>query len=259
MKIYWFASHRLMSLSAASTALLGSLGAVLLLTSCSSDNQHASVDDCDKAVAAISPGCTASLRLHVPSPEWQDQIIYFLMIDRFEDGNPANNDQGKGEYAPKKDGHFSGGDLQGVIQQLDYIQNLGATAVWTTPQVDNTWWALRVHYGGYHGYWARDFKNVDEHFGTLRDYQLLSHHLHNRGMYLIQDIVVNHVGNNFSYLEGYNPNDLSQYFSMNTGAIPSHVPTQYPFSLNDVRNPEHRAAAIYHWTPEIKNFADPIQ
>lgn len=255
MKIHWFASCRLIPCA---VALFGSLS-VPMLTSCSSDNQHANTADCDKAVAAISPTCTASLNLHVASPEWQDQIIYFLMIDRFEDGNPANNDQGKGEYAPKKDGHFSGGDLQGVIQQLDYIQNLGATAVWTTPQVANTWWDPRVHYGGYHGYWARDFKNVDEHFGTLRDYQLLSHHLHNRGMYLIQDIVVNHVGNNFSYLEGYNPDDVTQYFSINTEAVPTSAPTQYPFNLNDVRNPEHRAAAIYHWTPEIKNFADPIQ
>lgn len=232
------------------------VGGLILLSSCSSDKHRASLVACDDHSVS---DCVESLSLHVPSPEWQDQIIYFLMIDRFKDGNPANNDQGKGEYAPQKDGHFSGGDLQGVIQQLDYIEELGATAVWTTPQVANTWWDPRVHYGGYHGYWARDFKSVDEHFGTLRDYQLLSHHLHNRGMYLIQDIVVNHVGNNFSYLEGYNPDDVTQYFSLNTEAQPTSAPTQYPFNMNDVRNPEHRKAAIYHWTPEIKDFSDPIQ
>lgn len=240
-------------------AVMGSVGFALLWAGCSSDAHRSAGAGCDNPVQALTPDCKASLALHVPSPEWQDQIIYFLMIDRFEDGNPANNDQGKGEFSPLKDGHFSGGDLQGIIQQMDYIQNLGATAVWTTPQVANTWWDPRVHYGGYHGYWARDFKSVDEHFGTLRDYQLLSHTLHKRGMYLIQDIVVNHVGNNFSYLEGYSPKDVTQHFSLNTEAVPDHTPTQYPFNLNDVRNPEHRAAAIYHWTPEIKDFSDPVQ
>jgi len=231
------------------------LGITPLLNSCTSEKFRLLSSDCDSG----DHTCTTSLNLHVPSPEWQDQIIYFLMLDRFKDGNPANNDQGTGEYNPELESHYNGGDLQGVVQQLDYIQQLGATAVWTTPQVANTWWDPRVHYGGYHGYWALDFKKVDKHFGSLRDYQLLSHHLHERGMYLIQDIVVNHVGNNFTYMDGYNPSDVTQYFSLNEKSTPTYIPTQYPFNLNDVRNPEHRKAAIYHWTPEIKDFSDPVQ
>ncbi|WP_202987677.1 hypothetical protein [Cellvibrio polysaccharolyticus] len=62
------------------------------------------------------------MSLQVASPEWQDQIIYLVLADRFFDGDPGNNDQGVGEYAPGVDGHYSGGDLKGVTQNLDYIQ-----------------------------------------------------------------------------------------------------------------------------------------
>ena len=62
------------------------------------------------------------LKLHVPSPEWEDQVIYFLMLDRFADGDNSNNDQGGGEYDQKDSRKFSGGDIQGVIEHLDYIQ-----------------------------------------------------------------------------------------------------------------------------------------
>ena len=67
---------------------------------------------------------------HVPSPDWQDQVVYFLMIDRFNDGNTANDDQGAKEFDPTSEKKFSGGDLAGVQQKLDYIQQLGATTVW---------------------------------------------------------------------------------------------------------------------------------
>ena len=139
--------------------------------------------------ASSSVGAGAALKLHVPSPDWRDQIIYFLMTDRFEDGNPQNNDQGAGEFDPKQSARYSGGDLAGVQKRLDYIQGLGATSVWITPPVANQWW--NGTYGGYHGYWASDFKRVDAHVGNLKDYQKLSDALHRRGMYLIQDIVLN--------------------------------------------------------------------
>lgn len=137
----------------------------------------------------------SKLKLHVPSPDWRDQVIYFLMTDRFEDGNPSNNDQGVGLYKPQKESHYSGGDLLGVKKRLDYIQGLGATSVWITPPVANQWW--NGTYGGYHGYWASDFTKVDPHVGTLKDYQRLSDALHRRGMYLVQDIVLNHTGDFF--------------------------------------------------------------
>ncbi len=142
--------------------------------------------------------------LHVASPAWEDQVIYFVMTDRFANGDPLNDDQGSGEFDPANGAKYSGGDLQGIIDQLDYIQGLGATAVWITPPVANQWWDPLQQYGGYHGYWARDLKQVDEHLGTLETYQALSDALHRRGMYLIQDVVPNHMGNFFQY-SSYDP------------------------------------------------------
>lgn len=241
-------------------ASLGALLALGLGTGSALAAESRALEDCLKKPSLVNDAaCNKLLSLQVASPEWQDQIIYFILVDRFFDGDPSNNDQGAGEYAPKKDGHYSGGDIKGITQKLDYLQTLGATAVWTTPVVANMWWDPRVNYGGYHGYWARDFKSVDEHYGTLADYRLLSHELHRRDMFLIQDVVVNHVGNFFSYLGGYDPKDPTRYFSLNTEAKPVAEPTQYPFNLNDINNPEHRAAAIYHWTPEISDFSNPLQ
>ncbi|WP_202987827.1 alpha-amylase family glycosyl hydrolase [Cellvibrio polysaccharolyticus] len=88
---------------------------------------------------------------------------------------------------------------------------------------------------------------------------MLSHALHHRGMYLIQDVVVNHVGNFFSYTGEYDPKDPTRNFSLNTEASPGSAPDQYPFSSNNANNPEHRAVAIYHWTPEINDFSNRTQ
>ena len=209
----------------------------------------------EPCVKKAANDCQSSMLLHVPSPEWQDQIIYFLMIDRFADGEPRNNDQGVDVYDPSKESHYSGGDLKGVVNNLDYIKNLGATAVWTTPHVANQWWDPLVNYSGYHGYWARDFKSVDEHYGTLEDYQTLSSELHHKGMYLIQDVVVNHTGNFFTYQGGYDADDVSKNFILNMHSLPGSAPSQYPFNLNDVNNPKHRDAGIFNWTPNIQDFS----
>ncbi|MEO1573877.1 MAG: alpha-amylase family glycosyl hydrolase [Pseudomonadota bacterium] len=198
------------------------------------------------------------LLLHVPSPDWRDQVIYFLMTDRFDDGDPSNNDQGVGEYDPTRESHYSGGDIQGVIDRLDYIERLGATAVWLTPIVANQWWSEHTEYGGYHGYWATDFSRVDAHAGTLEDYQRLSDRLHRRGMYLVKDIVVNHTGNFFNYRggqDGYNPEDTSENFLwLEPADSPQRAPTQAPFDLIDRANPTHERADIYHWTPSIVDY-----
>jgi glycosidase len=199
------------------------------------------------------------LNLHVPSPDWEDQVIYFLMLDRFADGDTTNNNQGGGEYDQKDLRKFSGGDIQGVIDHLDYIQSLGATTIWITPPVANQWWDPAIQFSGYHGYWAENFKAVDKHFGDLAMYQQLSHEIHERGMFLIQDIVLNHTGNFFNYQEGYNKEDVSRYYQLNKNSTPISKPTQYPFNLNDPTDIEQRNANIYNWTPDIINYEDPIQ
>ena len=196
--------------------------------------------------------------LHVPSPDWRDQIIYFAMIDRFNDGDRSNNDQGANEFDPTQNAKYSGGDLAGLTQRLDYIKGLGATALWITPPVRHRWWDERNQYGGYHGYWGEHFMEVDPHFGTLHDYQQLSAQLHAAGMYLVQDIVVNHLGNYFSYPQDWSAADPIAGFVLNPDRAGRMAPTQWPFSQNDVRLPGQRQAGIYHWTPTIVDHANVV-
>jgi glycosidase len=193
------------------------------------------------------------LKLHVPSPDWRDQVIYFVLTDRFDDGNPRNNDQGLGEHDARDGNKYSGGDLDGIRRRLDYIQALGATAVWLTPPVLNQWHDPTHGFWGYHGYWASHFKRMDPHVGTLADYKRLSDALHRRGMYLVQDVVVNHTGNFFSYGPGWRADDPTADFRPNTGSRPMSRPLQAPFHLNDPRRAEDRRAGIYHWTPDIRD------
>jgi len=214
----------------------------------------------------VALGCSSSsappqqqLKLHVPSPAWEEQVVYFVMTDRFDDGDKSNDNLGKGEFDPTDGDKYSGGDLKGIIDKLDYIQGMGATAVWITPPVANMWWDPLQQSGGYHGYWARHLRKVDEHVGTLDTYKALSDALHQRGMYLIQDVVPNHMGNFFTYSPSYDPADPTRNVALNTQAVPTAKPEQSPFDQNDPRDPAQRAAGIYHWTPTITDYFDPNQ
>ena len=199
------------------------------------------------------------LLLHVPSPDWQDQIIYMIMTDRFWDGNPANNDFGHGEFLKGSPHLFNGGDIQGITEKVDYLKELGATALWITPPVYNQWISSPYESAGWHGYWAVDFSQMDPHFGTLDDYKVLSHTLHSEGMYLIQDIVCNHVGNFYAYDDPYDPGDTAKGFRLLEADNFQPAPVQFPFNLIDRLNPEHARADIYHWTPTIEDYNDKYQ
>src|SRR5450755_3754229 len=120
-----------------------------------------------------------------------EEIIYFLLPDRFENGDPANDRGGLG------------GDLKGLILRLDYIQALGATAVWLGPIYKNkpVQGAPGHESAGYHGYWITDFTHVDPHFGTDEDMHALADAVHARGMKLYMDIVVNHTADVINYRE----------------------------------------------------------
>jgi glycosidase len=113
-------------------------------------------------------------------------VLYLIMTDRFADGNPANNQPGFDRAASRG---WHGGDLAGIEQHLDYLQELGVTALWTTPVASNG-----AMPDSYHGYAATDLYAVDAHFGTLGDYRRLSDALHARGMKLVIDLVPNHLG-----------------------------------------------------------------
>ena len=212
------------------------------------------------ALMWAQPGVAARpQKLHVPSPDWRDQVIYFVLTDRFADGDPSNNDQGAGEYAAGQRSRYNGGDLRGLQQRLDYIRGLGATALWITPPVANQWTDPAGNYTGYHGYWAEHFMQVDKHLGTLSDYKALSDALHRRGMYLVQDIVLNHTGNFFSVRGAFASNDPVAGYQPHDRSHPVPRPSQSPFDRNDPRDPVQRDQAIYHWTPDVSDYTDKHQ
>jgi pullulanase-type alpha-1,6-glucosidase len=141
-----------------------------------------------------------------------DEVIYFVMTDRFADGQPANNTAGViGDrldhgYDPTAKGWYHGGDLAGLQSELDYLQGLGVTALWITPPFTNRWVQGDLTPGGtsagYHGYWQVDFTQIDPHLGTNAEMVDLVTDAHGRGMKVYFDIVLNHTGDVISYEEG---------------------------------------------------------
>jgi len=137
----------------------------------------------------------------------QDEVIYFLLPDRFENGDPANDRGGlTGDrlhtgFDPTDAGFYHGGDLKGLRERLDYIQGLGATAIWVGPIFKNkpVQGPPGAESAGYHGYWITDFTRVDPHFGTDADFKALVDAAHARGMKVYMDIVVNHTADVIQY------------------------------------------------------------
>jgi neopullulanase len=139
----------------------------------------------------------------------EDEVIYFLLPDRFENGDLKNDRGGiKGDrlktgYHPAHKGFFHGGDLKGLMNRLGYIQSLGVTAIWLSPIFKNR--AVQGGKGqesaGYHGYWVTDFTTVDPHLGTEEDFRNLVNAAHARGMKIYMDIITNHTADVISYKE----------------------------------------------------------
>ncbi|HEV8370915.1 MAG TPA: alpha-amylase family glycosyl hydrolase [Pyrinomonadaceae bacterium] len=152
----------------------------------------------DAAFEVLNPLPTAG-RFQGFSP---DDVVYLIMIDRFSDGDQSNNDppQSQGLYDRSNKFYYHGGDLQGVIDRLLYLKDLGVTAVWLTPWYDNydRLNEIELKEGkpctGFHGYNPQDFYGVEEHFGTLAKLQELVNKTHSLGLKIIQDQVVNHTG-----------------------------------------------------------------
>ncbi len=151
--------------------------------------------------AAQPPSTSAlpSITTVTPQRDWADAILYFVVLDRFADGDATNN---AGIDRSAK-GAFHGGDLKGLTARLDEIADLGATALWITPVVKNIPGPVTgagFPDWGYHGYWADDFLSLDPRFGTEADLKTLVAEAHRRGMKVLLDVVYNHAGYDARYL-----------------------------------------------------------
>jgi alpha-amylase len=136
--------------------------------------------------------------------DWRDQVIYQVMIDRFDDGDPNNDFR----VEPDSPARYHGGDWRGLADRLDYLSELGVTALWISPVVKNV--EEDAGFASYHGYWTQDFLRPNPHFGDVAALRALVDAAHAHGMLVILDVVTNHMGQLFYYDVNNNgrPDDL---------------------------------------------------
>jgi pullulanase-type alpha-1,6-glucosidase len=177
---------------------------------------------------------TAATLARYADPAPHAEQFYFVLPDRFADGDPGNDTGGlSGDrmvtgYDPTDKGFYHGGDLAGVIDKLDYIQGLGTTAIWLAPVFKN-----RPVQGtganasaGYHGYWITDFTQLDPHFGTLGEMRELVAKAHDRGIKIYLDVIVNHTADIISYAQ-------NQYSYRSKADYPYRDTAGHPFDDRD--------------------------
>lgn len=134
--------------------------------------------------------------------DWDEAVVYFMMTDRFFDGNESNNKASGADTYGDNPGLYHGGDFAGVTAKLDYLQDLGVNTIWLTPIVENVKGVAVTVEGSkdvpynaaYHGYWASDFTKLNPTLGTTEEFKTMISEAHKRGMRIMVDIVVNHAG-----------------------------------------------------------------
>src|ERR1700761_6681422 len=155
-----------------------------------------------KRPGSVRPVALPRRENYFPSAlDWRDEVIYFLLPDRFSDGKEAGrpmldvNNRAAArpagfrfdEWAEGGGGRYQGGTIAGIISKLDYIKGLGATGLWVGPVFKQ-----RTHWDSYHGYAIQDFLEVDPRLGTRQDVVDLVAAAHAKGMRVLLDIVFNH-------------------------------------------------------------------
>ena len=141
-------------------------------------------------------------------------MVYLIMPDRFANGDPSNDATDDTAEKPDRDGFFGrhGGDIQGIIDHLDYISDLGATAVWCTPLLLDD-----EPEGSYHGYACADYYRIDPRFGSNGLYREFVGKAHEKGLKVIMDIVTNHCGTAHWWMKNLPFEDWVHVFPEYTG------------------------------------------
>jgi len=211
---------------------------------------------------ALDEQTDIELSTHVD--DWRDEVIYQVLVDRFDNGDRGN------DFLVNNDdlARYQGGDWQGLIDRMGYFQELGVTTLWISPVVRNV--ETDANFDGYHGYWSQDFGATNPHFGSLATLQELVREAHRRDMKVIIDIVTNHVGQAFFY--DMNLNGVPDINLQNDGnEVPVNHYTEYDpdfdprgiqaFTSLGEAGPApvifHYDPATNHLPPQPELFADP--
>jgi glycosidase len=149
-------------------------------------------------LVSLFPGVAAAQEA-APPGGWRSEVIYFALLDRFSNGDPAN-DTSYGESRCNDSGNpfaFQGGDLAGLANKIDYIRDLGATSVWISPLYKGVA-SMRGVNCGFPGYWANfgfPYRlEIDPRYGHGEEFDRVISGAHGKGMKVMLDLVVNHAG-----------------------------------------------------------------
>ncbi|WP_457942500.1 alpha-amylase family glycosyl hydrolase [Caproiciproducens sp. LBM24188] len=140
-----------------------------------------------QAVAGTGTNADTNISQYVQSSSAlnENDIIYMVLTDRFYDGDSSNNGTLNVEYRPGNLKYTQGGDWKGLTQKLDYIKNLGVTAIWISPVSENEPLSRDKSESGYHGYFTHDYNKADPHFGSKQDLINLVSTAHSKGLTLV--------------------------------------------------------------------------
>ena len=199
------------------------------------------------AHAAAPPAPPSDAKLAAAPARHDDtrEQFYFVMPDRFANGDTANDKGGltgsrlSTGYDPTDKGFYQGGDLKGLTKRLDYIKGLGTTAIWMAPIFKNkpVQGTGSNASAGYHGYWITDFTQVDPHFGTNKDLQTLISKAHAKGMKVFFDVITNHTADVVDYAE-------KSYDYLSKGAFPYLTKDGRPFDDADYADGKKKFPAV---------------
>ena len=227
------------------------------------------------AVEPSAPSALSSAELRprgsvfASPPDWRDQVLYFLLPDRFSDGREDERPLFERE-SPERfrasdrrawmEGgrRFQGGRLEGIESKLDYLRALGVTALWIGPV-----WRQRADLETYHGYGIQNFLDVDPRFGTRQDLRDLIDAAHDRNMYVLLDVIYNHTGNNWFYdVDGtpsatavyrfQPPHTFHSWRSAEGRSVPAVLSAETGVWPHEFQNVDWytRAGQIGRWDPE---------
>ena len=167
------------------------------------------------ASAYVAPGSPGNLA--------EGDVIYQVLVDRFSNGDTSNDNFGYGEYDPNNLGMYHGGDWKGLTNHLQYVKDLGVTAIWISPVSQQQPLSRDGTEASYHGYFTHDFATPNEHFGSKTDLQNLVNTAHSMGLKMILDVVPNHTAD---YLAGtsttYSPTTYAPAAPLNDSSLFHH-------------------------------------
>ena len=239
--------------------------------------------------ALAVPRATSAVSSMTPT----GNMIYFVMLDRFANGDKANDNGdpsgfASGGYDPKDSGYYHGGDIKGLTEKIPYIKGLGFNTIWVTPVMRQvTFSGGNKGSTGYHGYWIAGFDQVDPHVGTMDQFKAFVDAAHNQGLKVVLDIVTNHTTDAVRYRDGDSyvastktpwktkdgksfdaaalagstsfptlDNLASNSFPKNAYLLSGYENVKSPAWLNDVRNYHNRGCICDNYTGEQSQYGD---